>query len=99
MSVPTPPPIPLRDVVVTVQAPQVPPNVVLTADRAEWQQVTGVNHVSVFQPYQRVNGGPGSLFPYRVSAVVAANGQPIQLQQMWFGGFAPYTGAARFADQ
>lgn len=92
-------PTPLRDIIVTVQAPPAPPNVVLTATTGEWQQLAGVNHVSVFKPYQADNGGPAPRMTYKITAVDAGNGRALELHLMWFGGFAPFAGSARFADQ
>ncbi|GAA0710169.1 hypothetical protein [Dokdonella soli] len=72
---------------------------VLQGPDAEMQLLNGVQHVSVFPPFNLLNGGPDHVHLYRIRAINALTGQPVDLHLMRFGGIAPHTGAARFADQ
>lgn len=74
-------------------------NEVLTGPEGEDQVLGGVEHVSVLPPFNVANGGPQPAQLYRIRAINSLNHQPVDLRNMRFGGYAPYTGAARFADQ
>jgi hypothetical protein len=91
------PTTPLRTIKITLQV--TPFTEVLTGPDGEEQTLDGVQHVSVFKPFNQPNGGPDTAHLYRIRATNALTNQPVDLQHMRFGGIAPHTGAARFADQ
>lgn len=88
---------PLRNVRIAEQGP--PFTAVINGPDAEMQLLDGVLHVSVIKPFNTINGGPDHVHYYRIRATNALTNQPVDLQNMRFGGIAPFTGAARFADQ
>ena len=67
---------------------------VMNAPDGEMQYLAGVEHVSIFKPYNLSNG-----VLYRIRATEVLTRQPVDLRNMRFGGFSPQSGAARFADQ
>lgn len=87
----------LRNLRVTQEAP--PYTAVLNGPDGEMQLLHGVQHVSIFRPYNQTNGGPDPAYYYRIRGFNALTNQPVDLRYMKFGGIAPHTGAARFADQ
>ena len=88
---------PLRNIRVTRQGP--PFTAVLNGPDGEMQLLQGVQHLSVLRPFNLTNGGPDTANYYRIRATNGLTGQPVDLQYMRFGGIAPHTGSARFADQ
>jgi hypothetical protein len=88
---------PLKKIKIHEQA--APFTEVLTGPDGETQTLDGVVHVSVFKPFNQHNGGPDHVHLYRIRGVNDLTHDPVDLQNMRFGGIGPHTGAARFADQ
>ncbi len=87
---------PLRSFRVTEEA--FPAQEVLSGADGEEQPLGGVHHVSLLRPYNITNGGPDNHHRYRIRATNVRTHMPVDLRQMRFVGFAPFTGAARFTD-
>lgn len=88
---------PLRRIRVTQEAP--PGTEALNAPDADMETFPGGNFaISVLPPLNLPNGGPNTGMLYRMRAVNALNGQPVDLRYLRFLGISHITGAARFTD-